>query len=326
MVNQDMDLVFWQDEEDTKGKPLKLLLCCNASQNEDWLKNQLQEFEEVGRSKNITELKKTLKVNEYINLAIIMRKSANSGVDNPEEMARLIYEHSPDAQIFIIVGKTDEIGTEIVEKTKKFGCRTLTADNGPIRAADILQEVQNLAKMAKDSFHQQETITEEKKLKVVFIEGVKGGCGQTTLMAIVGQMLKESGETVSILDTSGGMEYLNHNLEECLISKDQLPDEGWLIIDNSLVEIEDDHDMFHIILADATTESLARVKSKIQEKDLIVINRAEPTILPNEIYKGELKRDPNLIVSYRAAPYFLQEWEEIFKDWQPLLKQLLEKR
>lgn len=329
-MTNDLDMVFWQDEEDLQDEnSLKLLLCCNAPQNEDWLKSQLPDFGEAGRAKNVTELRKVLKANETIHLAIIMRKTGSNGVDKPEDFAKTIREHSPDAQIFIIVGKKDERGSEIVEKTTTYDCRTLTAENGSIKAIDILQEVEYLANIAREDFKQEQAIVEENKLKVVVVEGVKGGCGETTAMAIIAKMLKNQGEEVFVLDKSGGCKYLgNSDLDQWTIGIDNLPTEGWLIIEEKIVDLDYKHELFHILVSDSSAESLAKAKERLSEEQnaLIIINRTEPEVLPNEIYKGEFGRSPELIVQYRAAPYLVFDWDVIYKDWQPLLHQLLEMR
>lgn len=326
----DLNMVFWQDEEELQEKnPLKLLLCCNASQNEDWLKSQLPDFDEAGRAKNVPELRKTLKANETIHLAIIMRKTGSNGVDKPEDFAKIIREHSPDAQIFIIVGKKDERGSEIVEKTELYDCRTLTAENGSIKAIDILQEVEYLANIAREKFKKEQDLVQENMLKVVVVEGVKGGCGETTAMVILAKMLKNQGEEVSLLDKSGGCKYLgNPDLDHLTIGVDSLPEEGWLIIEEKMVDLDYKHDLVHILVSDSSTESLARAKERLLESpnSLIIINRTEPDVLPNEIYKGEFGRSPDLVVPYRAAQYLVFDWDVIIKDWQPLLHQLLEMR
>lgn len=329
-MTNDLDMVFWQDEDEIQEEnSLKLLLCCYAPQNEDWLKSQLPDFDEAGRAKNVTELKKVLKSNETIHLAILMRKTGSNGVDKPEDFAKAIREHSPDAQIFIIVGKKDERGSEIVEKTKLYDCRTLTAENGSIKAIDILQEVEYLANIAREKFKKEQDLVQENMLKVVVLEGVKGGCGETTAMAIIAKMLKNQGEEVSLLDKSGGCKYLgNPDLDQLTIGVDSLPEEGWLIIEGKMVDLDYKHDLVHILVSDSSTESLARAKERLLESpnSLIIINRTEPDVLPNEIYKGEFGRSPDLVVPYRAAPYLVFDWEVIYMDWQPLLHQLLEAR
>ncbi len=330
MVNNDLDMVFWQEEEEEMdlGQSFKLLLCCNAPQNEDWLKSQLPDFEEVGRSKNVTELKKILKMNESVHLAIIMRKTGSTGVDKPEEMAKIIREHSPDAQIFIIVGKKDERGIEIVNQAEKYGCRTLTAENGPIKAAHILKEVENLAKMAKSVRNQvSKQDLDNDKLQVVVVERAKGGSGQTTAMAVIAQLLNKQGKNVKVFDHSGGFSYLtSHKLDDLMISNGDIPKTGWLITETPIDELNKDYDLHRILIVDPSTEALVRAKEKITEDTILIVNRAEPTVLPNEIYTGEFKRAPNLIVPYNPTPYLLSDWESIFMEWEPLIDFLKEKR
>lgn len=328
-MTNDLDMVFWQDEEELQEEnSLKLLLCCNAPQNEDWLKSQLPDFDEAGRAKNVTELRKVLKANVTIHLAIIMKKTGSSGVDKPEDMAKIIREHSPDAQIFIIVGKKDERGIEIVSEAEKYGSRCLTAEGGPIKASDILEEVTNLADKAREQIqHEEEVEIEEDKSKIVLVKGAKGGTGTTTTMAVVAQMLDKQGEEVKVYDPSKGCTYLSSStLEKLIIDKFYLPAAGWLVTEILEDADNSNYDLYRILVVDPSAEALSKAKNEVTEEDILIINRAEPQVLPNEIYSGEFKRAPDLIVPYKPTPYLLTDWESIFVDWEPLINLLKDRR
>jgi hypothetical protein len=329
MTMDALELVFFADEttQAEELQKLQLLLCCNAPQQEDWLKSQLPNFEEAGRAKNLTELKKILKNADKLDLAILLRKNGAVGVDRPEEMAKVILEHSPHCLVFIIVGSKDRRGMEIIQVAEELGCRTLSAEGKPIVAADIQKEVKELSLLIQE---RRIPPREEPKevLHVIEVEGSKGGCGVTMALCVVAQLLKETtGEPTYILEQSGGCAF--HKITEkgiiLLKRSDPLPTRGWLLIEGPADSLEqmDGQSEQHLLIVEPSAESFCRAKKKMRPQTWVIVNRAEADVLPNAVYTAELSIEPRLIIPYRPDPYIATDWEKITPDWKPLLGELM---
>lgn len=331
-----LDMVFFSDTSMETGKSereLNVLFGLNAQQQESWLKSQLPDFEEVGSVKTIAELRKVIKSDVSIQLAILMRKNPHGGVDKPEEIARVILEHHPDAQIFIIVGTQDQRGNEIISAAESLGCRTLVANGQPISGKDILNVVQELADKVRGKEASLEDQEESKStLKMILVEGAKGGSGVTTALAALSRYLSETThERVSLLDFSKGTRYLLQDQEGIHIldpdGDQDFPNTGWLLLEHPgeppsfLDELK--HQLYHVLMVDPSREAMDQARKKMKDDTLVVINRAVIEIMPEEIFEGELKRKPTLMIENNPTAYMLTTWDDMLKDWQPLFEYIV---
>ncbi len=332
------DIVFFEEENTETGEHVspQLLLACNAKQQEDWLRKELDDFEESGRVKNLAELQKHLKDCKPIDMAILLKRNKVGGVYKSDEMARAILEHSPDAQVLIIVGSNDAKGQKIIQAADEMGCRTLVANDGQkINGEMIQQVVQEMADEIRQKFEELEETWEEEQeldsldekqlLHVVYIEGAKGGSGRTTALVALARSLKEKQKEVIVLDDTQGCTFMIKEEEGIKVrtSKElpEWPEKGWVLVDGAPPEsIEEDEDkvVHHVLITDPSLESLNRAQKKIKPDTIIIVNRTLESI-PTAIYENELQREPSFMVYADPSSYLIMDTEKVLSDWKPLL-------
>lgn len=322
--------------EATETVAPQLLLGCNASQQENWLAGLLEDFEECGRITSLEDLQRTLAETDIIHLAVLLRKNRHGGVDHVEEMAQAILAHSPEARVLIIVGTNDKRGQEIVEAVSSLSCRTLLANGpkSPITAEAIQEEVLNFAvairqeqeaAQALEELEQEEETEEKTLLRTVYVEGAKGGCGCTTALVTLARLLQRDGQPVSILDRTGGSFYMIQEEEGIPVHSVpfDFPASGWVLIDGTPPEepTEEGQIIAHVVIADPSSEAMAKVQERARPDSLLVINRSLMDI-PLQVYEQEAKRAVDVTVNADPYVYTMKDNERILEDWQPLLEKL----